>query len=77
VLAQAREQLAAIEPFDVAAIERALGEIVAARALKPRDVYQPLRVALAGRAVSPGIFETVAVLGREATLARIDAALNL
>jgi glutamyl-tRNA synthetase len=77
VLAQAREQLAAIEPFDVAAIERALGEIVAARGLKPRDVYQPLRVALAGRAVSPGIFETVDVLGREGTLARIDAALNL
>jgi glutamyl-tRNA synthetase len=36
-----------------------------------------LRVALAGRPVSPGIFETVAVLGRNETLARIDAALNL
>jgi hypothetical protein len=34
-------------------------------------------VALAGRPVSPGIFETVAVLGRAQTLARIDAALNL
>jgi len=77
VLAAVRERLAATEAFDVAAIEQALGEIVAATALKPRDVYQPLRVALAGRAVSPGIFETVAVLGREATLARIDAALNL
>ena len=77
VLAAARERLAAIEPFDVAAIEQALGEIVAATGLKPRDVYQPLRVALAGRAVSPGIFETVAVLGREATLTRIDSALNL
>jgi glutamyl-tRNA synthetase len=43
---------------------------------KPGEVYQPLRVALAGRAVSPGIFETVAVLGREQTLARIDDALN-
>ncbi|HXR13559.1 MAG TPA: glutamate--tRNA ligase [Solirubrobacteraceae bacterium] len=77
VLAAAREQLAAIEPFEVAAIEHALGEIVARRGLKPRDVYQPLRVALAGRPVSPGIFETVAVLGRQATLERIDAALNL
>jgi glutamyl-tRNA synthetase len=47
------------------------------RGCKPRDVYQPLRVALAGRPVSPGIFETVAVLGRETTLARIDVALNL
>ena len=58
-------------------MRRALGAVVARRALKPRDVYQPLRVALAGRPVSPGIFETVAVLGREAALERIDAALNL
>ena len=77
LLAQARDQLSALESFDVAAIEQALGEIVARTALKPRDVYQPLRVALAGRPVSPGIFETVSVLGREATLARIDSALNL
>jgi glutamyl-tRNA synthetase len=77
VLAQVREHLAAIEPFELAAIEQALGEVVAATGLKPREVYQPLRVALAGRPVSPGIFETVAVLGREATLARIDLALNL
>jgi glutamyl-tRNA synthetase len=77
VLAEVREELAAVEPFDVAAIELALGEVIARRSLKPRDVYQPLRVALAGKPVSPGIFETVAVLGRQATLARIDAALNL
>jgi glutamyl-tRNA synthetase len=77
VLAEVREELAAVEPFDVAAIELALGEVIARRSLKPRDVYQPLRVALAGKPVSPGIFETVAVLGRHATLERIDAALNL
>jgi glutamyl/glutaminyl-tRNA synthetase len=39
-------------------------------------VFQPLRVALAGQTVSPGIFETVAVLGREETLARLDSTLN-
>jgi glutamyl-tRNA synthetase len=77
VLAEAREALAAIEPFDVAQIEAALTHIVERRGCKPRDVYQPLRVALAGRPVSPGIFETVAVLGRNETLARIQAALNL
>jgi glutamyl-tRNA synthetase len=77
VLAEAREALAAIEPFDVAQIEAALTHIVERRGCKPRDVYQPLRVALAGRPVSPGIFETVAVLGRIETLARIEAALNL
>jgi len=76
-LSAVRAALGELDTFDVAAIEAALGAVVAARHCKPRDVYQPLRVALAGRAVSPGIFETVAVLGREQTLARVDAALNL
>ena len=43
--------------------------------VKPRDVYQPIRVAISGTTVSPGIFESVAVLGRDETLARIDRAL--
>ena len=43
--------------------------------MKPRDVFQPIRVAITGTTVSPGIFESVAALGREETLARIDAAL--
>jgi glutamyl-tRNA synthetase len=77
VLIEVREALAAIEPFEVGAIEAALGAVVERRGCKPRDVYQPLRVALAGRPVSPGIFETVAVLGRGRTLERIDYALNL
>ncbi len=49
--------------------------MIAERAAKPREVYQPLRVALTGTTISPGIFESVALLGREETLARIDAAL--
>ena len=76
LLAQVRDALAAIEPFEQAAIERALTAIVSRHGCKPAEVYQPLRVAIAGRAVSPGIFETVAVLGREETLARVDRALN-
>ena len=54
-----------------------LEEIVARRAVKPRQVYQPLRVAIAGTTVSPGIFESVALLGREETLRRIDGALGV
>ncbi len=53
----------------------ALAAVVERRAVKPREVYQPLRVALSGTTVSPGIFESVALLGREETLRRIDAAL--
>jgi glutamyl-tRNA synthetase len=75
-LAEAREALSAAEPFDAGSVERALREVVERRAAKPGDVFQPLRVALTGTTVSPGIFESVALLGREETLARIDATLN-
>src|SRR5437588_982213 len=75
VLAEAREALAAAEPFTVPTIESALRRIVEERGLRPKDVFQPVRVAIAGTTVSPGIFESVAALGREEALRRIDAAL--
>jgi glutamyl-tRNA synthetase len=65
-----------VEPFDEGGVEEALQAIVDRRGLKRGAVYQPLRVALAGTTVSPGIFETVTVLGRDETLRRIDAALS-
>ena len=77
VLAEARDALGAASPFEHASIEAALGAVVERHGCKPSAVYQPLRVALAGRPVSPGIFETVLVLGRAEALARIDAALNV
>jgi glutamyl-tRNA synthetase len=76
LLAQSRDALAAVEPFELGEIEAALTAVVERNGAKPADVYQPIRVALAGRPVSPGIFETVWVLGRDESLARIDAALN-
>jgi glutamyl-tRNA synthetase len=74
-LVEAREALATVEPFDEPAVEGALTQVIARRGAKPREVYQPLRVALTGTTVSPGIFESVALLGREQTLARVDSAL--
>jgi glutamyl-tRNA synthetase len=75
-LADAREALAALEdPLELPAVEAALRGVVEARGAKPKDVFQPVRVALAGTTVSPGIFETIVVLGRDETLRRIDAAL--
>jgi glutamyl-tRNA synthetase len=68
--------LAEVEPFDEAGVERALAGVIAERGAKPREVYQPLRVALTGTTVSPGIFESVALLGREQTLQRIAHALG-
>ncbi len=76
VLGEVRDALIATTAFDQRHIKEALVAVVERRGARPADVYQPLRVALAGRAVSPGIFETVAVLGREETLARIDGALT-
>jgi glutamyl-tRNA synthetase len=75
-LVQAREALAHLDPFDVEHLEVALREVVEADPTrKPKDVFQPIRVALAGKTVSPGIFESLAVLGREESLRRLDAAL--
>ena len=74
-LAEAREALAAAEPFTVERVEEALRGVVERRGVKPKDVFQPVRVAIAGTTVSPGIFESVAALGRDETLRRIDAAL--
>jgi glutamyl-tRNA synthetase len=72
----AREALSAAEPFDVENVEEALRGVVERLAVKPKDVFQPIRVAITGTTVSPGIFESVAALGRDETLARIDAALE-
>jgi glutamyl-tRNA synthetase len=74
-LREAREGLAEIASFDEAAVGEALEAVIEARGAKPREVYQPLRVAISGSTVSPGIFESVALLGREETLRRIDWAL--
>ncbi len=74
-LAAAREALAGADPFDAATVEAALRAVVEQRGVKPGRVFQPVRVAIAGQTVSPGIFESVALLGRQQTLARIDAAL--
>jgi glutamyl-tRNA synthetase len=75
-LRAAREALEAAEPFDTETVERALRGVVERLEVKPKEVFQPVRVAISGTTVSPGIFESVAALGRDETLARIDAALQ-
>ncbi|HKG39972.1 MAG TPA: glutamate--tRNA ligase [Conexibacter sp.] len=74
-LAAAREVLDTLDPFTQDAIDVALRALVEQRGWKPKQVFQPVRVAIAGTTISPGIFESVALLGREETLRRIDAAL--
>jgi glutamyl-tRNA synthetase len=75
-LRAAREALERAEPFDAEHVEVALRGVVERFDAKPKDVFQPVRVAIAGTTVSPGIFESVAALGRQETLSRIDSALE-
>jgi glutamyl-tRNA synthetase len=74
-LVEARGALEPVDPFEEQGIERALGVLIEQRGLKPRELYQPLRVAITGTTISPGMFESLALLGRERALERIDAAL--
>jgi glutamyl-tRNA synthetase len=75
ILEDARAGLSAAQPFDQESVEAALRGVVESRGLKPGKVFQPVRVAISGTTASPGIFESVALLGREETIARIDRAL--
>ena len=68
------ERLAAVEPWDAAAIEEALRALAEERGLKPRDAFAPIRLAVTGSKVSPGLFESIELLGREESLARLGAA---
>jgi glutamyl-tRNA synthetase len=74
-LTDARAALAEAPRFDEAGVGEALAAVLERRGVKPREVYQPLRVAISGSTISPGIFESVALLGRDETLRRIDRAL--
>ncbi len=74
-LEAAREALAAADGFGAEAVEAALAPLPERLGAKPGKVYQPIRVAITGSTVSPGIFESLSALGREESLRRIDAAL--
>jgi glutamyl-tRNA synthetase len=74
LLSDALEALRSAEPFDPKHLESALGRILAEREVKPGKLYQPIRVAITGTSVSPGIFESLAVLGKERSIERIERA---
>ncbi len=74
LLAAAATALEPVDPFEPAAIELALAPLLVRFDLKAGRLYQPIRVAITGSSVSPGIFESLAVLGRERSLERIRVA---
>jgi glutamyl-tRNA synthetase len=75
-LADALEALRGADRFDPEAVEAALSAAVERSGRKPKAVYQPIRVAITGTTVSPGIFDSLSALGRAESLRRIEAALG-
>src|SRR5690348_9476696 len=73
VVAAARDALADLEPFTAESIETALRGVLERLGLKPRQGFQAIRVAVTGSKVSPGLFESIELLGRETTLRRLSA----
>ena len=77
VVVGAREALAALEAWTTESIEAALRErLVEQMGLKPRNAFGPVRVAVTGRRVAPPLLESLELLGRERSLARLDGALE-
>jgi glutamyl-tRNA synthetase len=74
VLDAAAETLAELEPFQADTIEPALRGLAEQLELKPREAFQPIRVAVTGSKISPGLFESIELLGRENSVARLRAA---
>ncbi|NYG56436.1 glutamate--tRNA ligase [Nocardioides perillae] len=75
VVQASHDALAALPEWSTAAIEAALREaLVEERGLKPRVAFGPVRVAVTGRRISPPLFESMELLGRERSLARLASA---
>jgi glutamyl-tRNA synthetase len=74
LLAGTRDALASLDAWEPAAMEESLRRFAESRGVAAGKVFQPLRVALTGLTVSPGIFDVLAMLGRDRSLYRLDAA---
>jgi glutamyl-tRNA synthetase len=70
-LAAAADRLEALEKWTTPAIEEALRALAEERGLKPKQAFQPVRAAVTGTLVSPPLFESIELLGREKTLKRL------
>jgi glutamyl-tRNA synthetase len=76
LLQDAAEALRALQSFEPESIEVALREVLEGAGVRPKDLYQPIRVAITGGTVSPGIFESLFALGQDRAVERVEAALS-
>jgi glutamyl-tRNA synthetase len=74
VVTAARDELERVEPFAAPQIELALRALAERLELSPRKAFEPIRIAVTGSKVSPGLFESLELLGKDETLRRLSAA---
>jgi glutamyl-tRNA synthetase len=74
VVEAARQALERVEPFEAAEIEAALRRLAEELELSPRKAFEPIRIAVTGSKISPGLFESIELLGKDETLRRLTAA---
>jgi len=74
IVGAAKERLETVEPWEATAIEAALRSVIEELGEKPRTGFQPIRLAVTGSKISPGLFESLELLGRDESLRRLAAA---
>jgi glutamyl-tRNA synthetase len=72
VISRAREVLGELESWDAASIETSLRDLAAELGLKPGQAFTPIRMAVTGSKISPGLFESLELLGRDESLRRLS-----
>jgi glutamyl-tRNA synthetase len=72
LLKKFRDRLAAVEPFEAPALETLLQDFTAAENIKTNQIIHALRVAVTGKSIGLGLFDTLAILGKSASLKRIE-----
>jgi glutamyl-tRNA synthetase len=73
IVEAARDALEQVEPFDAVRIEAALRRLAERLELSPRKAFEPIRIAVTGSKISPGLFESLELLGKDETLRRLSA----
>jgi glutamyl-tRNA synthetase len=74
LLRSAHDRLASVEPWEATAIDEALRTLADELGQKPRQAFAPIRLAVTGAKISPGLFESLELLGKEESLTRLSAA---
>jgi glutamyl-tRNA synthetase len=77
LLAKFRDRLATADPFDAAHLEPLLHQFVQDEGIKVGDIIHSVRIAITGQPVGLGLFDSLAILGKETSLRRIEHAIHL